>query len=162
MLQILELFGWLAAGGMLAARVPAVLATLGGLYLVHLLQLWLEWHGARVRAGARPPAIYLVYLIPGVVLVRRLAEMVTANLFVRVYLVLSISLLLVSLPVTLLDRRDLVSFRVGRLFDRMDRGVEPVMDALVRAYNRVSLNPYPPGETGMVLAVPMPFRERIL
>jgi len=164
-LQILESAGSLGLVVVLAARGPgwAVGLPLGLLYLVHLVELAVEWRARRdAPSGAPASRLYLLYLVPGLVLLRRTVELAASTLFVRLYLVALLTLLLLTLPVALLDRSDRLSHRVGALQDRIDRAVEPLFDALLRAYNAISLNRYPAGETGLVLAVPMPFRERLL
>lgn len=163
LLQVLEGFAGLAALVLLLAgrAWPEVLAAMGGLYAVHLGELLLEWRDHRERMrGSR--YLFLVYLVPGLVMLRRIVEFVAASLIVRLYLLAVIAMLLLTLPITLIDRADILSHRIGRVRDRFDMAVEPLMDALLRGYNAVSLNPHTPGETGMVLAIPMPFRERLL
>jgi len=159
-LQILEMMAMLAGLVLLAMGRPLLelLPAFVLLYLVHAGEFVVEW---RERRSASVPATrsFLLYLLPGVVLLRRLAELTIATLFVRLYLVLLMLLLLLTQPFAGFGRLD---WRLGRLYDRLDRSVEPLFDVLLRGYNAVSLNPHPPGETGMVLAVPMPFRERLL
>lgn len=136
-------------------------AVLGVMYLVHVGEFVLQWRLER-RAGEHPSWGYAVYLVPGVLLFRRAVELVANTLFVRLYVLVVIALLLLTLPIAILDRGDRLGHLVGRLQDSLDRLVEPVLDALLRAYNTISLSPYPAGETGLALAVPMPFRERLL
>jgi hypothetical protein len=161
--QILEAMAMIASLVLVMAGRPwsELLLALGLLYLVHVGEFWAEW---RERRLSPTPASYalMLYLIPGAVLLRRIAEFVASTLFVRLYLVLIVLLLLVTLPLTALVPGDRLARRVGMMHDLLDRAVEPLLDALLRAYNAISLNPHAPGETALVLAIPMPFREKLL
>lgn len=158
-LQILELLSGLGVLVLLGIGRPLLELAIGFglLYLVQVGELGVEW---RERRGASdlPGRSFLLYLVPGAILLRRLVEFSIATLFVRLYLCLQMLLVLATLPLTLLGQAE----RVGWLYDRLDRSVEPLLDVLLRAYNAISLNPHPPGETGMVLAIPMPFRDKLL
>jgi len=163
LLQILETLAAVALLILVAIHRPAaeVGAALGVMYLVHVAEFVAQWR-LQARQGAKPAVGCVVYLLPGVLLFRRAVELVVNTLFVRLYVLIVVALLLLTLPISLLDRGARIGHHLGRLQDALDRGVEPVLDALLRAYNAVSISPYPQGETGLVLAVPMPFRERLL
>lgn len=162
-LQSLELLLQLAALILLMMGRPGyeVAAAAGLLYGVHLSEVTIEWRRRKARGEPCRGAFFL-YFLPGVVLARRLGELAIATLFFRAYLAILIGSLILTLPLILLDRRDLLAHRLGALHDRMDRAVEPLFDALLRAHNAISLNPHPPGETALILAVFMPFRERLV
>jgi hypothetical protein len=162
-LQILEALAALAAAALVLVDRPGgeVGLALLLLYLVQVGEFFIEL-GQR-RRGPEPigRGVFL-YLLPGCVALRRIVEFTAATLLVRVPLVLLILLTLLTLPVTLLSRGDRLGNVLGRLHDSSERALEPLLDLLLRGYNAVSLNRHPPGETGLVLAVPMPFRERLL